>query len=195
MEIINSRIIVAAAIALIGWFGNETLVRFTVERNAELEEVKTQIENNFVAGKLKAEIDYRATRIEAYLKDVIIYTISNDSLKVEKAISDLIMAIGPVTNDRHAYMFSEYSNLNLASLLSRLTLLSKSDSGMLEILNDAMKSAKELQSLSADTHSYNSKTTVSVVIKRTLEQLKSLSVVTGKSYLAGLNTLINNMRK
>ena len=177
-KIVNSPFVVAIMIAVMGWFGGEAFLRIA-------EEGRIQRENNLVTERMKTEIAYRATRTKEYLENIIRYKTNGDDSRLLKATSELLLQLaGKESNSGWpANLFSDYADQNTASLLSQLTLLSKPDSDVQRILNEAVASTVELQNMGADIHSHEPKTTIPKLIEGTKRQLESLAKVTGKSYL------------
>ena len=173
----NSPIIVVMAVVVIGYFGGGVILRI-------VDEGKIQQKDMLVAEKLKIEIDYRATQTKKYLENIVRYIESDEIDKLVKTVSELLVHVsGLAENDQYTNLFSEYADQSMASLLSQLKLLSRPDSGMQKILDAAVASTVELQSMSADIHSNKPKTTITELIEGTKKLLEDLGAVTGKSYL------------
>ena len=178
-RIFNSRVMVAVALGAMGWFGGGEFLKVTDDRN-------TQRKNDIAAEKLITEIDYRATRTKEYLGNLERYMESGEANKLNEALSDLLLQIAGqmTTGGWDANLFSEYANQSMASLLSQLKLFSKSDGSIQKILDAAIGSTAELQSMSADILSNDPGEAVAkLIIERTKRQLEGLAKVTGKSYL------------
>ena len=157
-------------------------VSLYIEHRAE---EKLKGENVHVAEKLITEIDYRATRTKEYLGNLERYMESGEANELNEALSDLLLQIAGqmTTGGWAANLLSEYSDQSMASLLSQLKQFSKPVSSMQKILDAAVASTVELQSMGADIHSNKPKTTVTELIEGTKRQLEDLGAVTGKSYL------------
>ena len=153
--------------------------------NEHRAEEKLEGKNVHVAENLKTEIGYRATRTKEYLGNLERYMESGEVDELNEALSDLLLQIAGqmTTGGWAANLLSEYADQSMASLLSQLKQFSKPDSRMQKILDAAVASTVELQSMGADIHSNKPKTTVTELIEGTKRQLEDLGAVTGKSYL------------
>ena len=163
---------------------------------------------------LKIEIDFRATKTKKYLEDLDLAMANGNTSKLEELTLNLLaQATDQAKNNFRVNHLSEYAGDDMSSLLSRLELLSKPDSNMQKILDDATTSTLELQSLqkilyghilltsepqetrsmSAVKRSNNTRTTMIEIVEGTTRQLMDLSAVTGKSYLTDVSTLVTKV--
>ena len=167
------------------------LVTLTVSLINEYQaERKIEEGNAHVAKQLKAEIAYQATRIKECLENVIRYKEDGDKSKLGVALSELLLQVAgkDTSGGFPANLFSEYAGQNMASLLSQLKLVLKSDSSIQQTLDATIISTVQLQNMSADIHTDNPKTTITKLIEGTKRQLKDLGAVTRESYLSNDGT-------
>ena len=137
----NSRVMVAAALGAMGWFGGGEFLKVTDDRN-------TQRKNDIVAEKLITEIDYRATRTGEYLESLELDMASSETSELGKTGSELLVqATGQANDNLRVNMFAEYASDNMASLLSQLALISKPSGSKRKALGDAIAATDELQSM------------------------------------------------
>ena len=179
LEIFNSRIIVAIAIAAIGWVGNEALLRATAERKselevrmAELEERKTQKENYFVADRLNAEIDYRAARTKEHIEDLERHVESGAMPRLSKAVIKLLVqATGQANDDPNISLLGKYASYNMASLLSQLKSLSHPY--IQKILDETVTSTTKLQRILETLNDATAKAATAAKTKTTAAKAKT----------------------
>ena len=160
---------------LLAWLSSYVVLLDTVDRKIQEKEFIT-------AKKLKAEIDYRAIRINGYLENLEQDIRNDEQSEIKKVGSQLLVqATGQAGTNLQINLFSEYAGQSMNSLLSKLAFISGSSSTLQKILSNAIVATEELQSLQEILDSTDAPTTAFLstqkILHNTIASTKELQTI------------------